>query len=199
MEEPAATPSAGEGVTAVVAEDPATIPVAEEAAAAEVAATAEDTEVATTTGAVVDTREEATEASREIPEVGGSESADHSAGKEVVEDVPSSPLGGVPVTESKEEEYFNFCSDFFDPDSIVESSAYRSRDRVPHPSSIPNCGDIFDNERLKGVWWKRVEEIDGLKDPTRITSMFAWSNMNVSIHRYSLMVFTSFSYRFSPL
>ena len=65
----------------------------------------------------------------------------------------------------------------------MESSAIRSRDRVPHPKDIPNRGEIFDNERLEKIWWDRVAKIDKLKNPTMVFSMFARTTMNVSILR----------------
>ena len=134
----------------------------------------------TTTEAVVETVAETAEAAAETSSHDGGAS-DHRAGKEVVVDVPPGPRGEVAVTESEEEEYFNFYSDFFGPASIVESSAVRSRDRVPHPKDIPNSGEIFDDERLEKVWWDRVEKMNGLKNPTMVFSMFARTSMNVSI------------------
>ncbi|MBJ4058713.1 hypothetical protein JGD43_25680, partial [Salmonella enterica subsp. enterica serovar Goldcoast] len=84
---------------------------------------------------------------------------------EIVEDVLPGTQGEVAAAELGDEEYFNFCSDFFGPASIVGSAAFRSRDRVPHPNDIPNRGRIFDNERLEKVWWDQVEKIDKLKYP----------------------------------
>ena len=146
----------------------ATIPVVEEAIAAE---------VATTTEMVVRT-ETARVAAESSGQGGGS--SDHRAGKGVVADVPSGGQGKAAATESEEEEYFNFCSEFFGPASIVGSSAFKSRDRVPHPKDIPNRGEIFDDERLEKVWWNRVDEMDGLKNPTSVVSMFARTSKNVS-------------------
>ena len=83
----------------------------------------------------------------------------HRARKEVVVDVPPGPQGGAGVTESEDEEYVNFFSEFFGPASIVGSSAFRSRNRVPHPKDIPNRGNIFDDERLEkygGIRSKRL-------------------------------------------
>lgn len=139
-------------------------------------ATAATTEaVATTTEMVVDRTEAAAEASGQ--DGGGSV---HRAGKEIVADVPPGTQRETEVTESEEEEYFNFCADFFGPASIVGSSAFRSRDRVPHPNDIPNRGDTFDNERLEKVWWDQVTRVDKLKIPELVYSMFARSTMNVS-------------------
>ena len=134
----------------------------------------------TTTEVVVETEVETAEAAVETSGQGGGAS-DHRAGKEVVVDVPPGPQEEAAVTESEEEEYFNFCSDFFGPDFIVESSAIRSRDRVPHPKDIPNRGEIFDNERLEKIWWDRVTKIDKLKYPPLVFSTFARTTMNVSI------------------
>ena len=78
-------------------------------------------------------------------------------------------------------ELFDHSLGFFAPATVVGSRAFRSRDRVPHPNDIPNRGDVFDDERLERVWWKRVDEIDELRDPTKVVSSFARSAMNVSI------------------
>ena len=109
--------------------------------------------------------------------------SDHRAGKEIITDVPPGPQGGTAITEEEEEEYNNFFSEFFGPASVVGSSAFRSRDRVPHPKDIPNRGNVFDDERLKKVWWDRVKEIDELKNPTKVASWFARTSVNVSICR----------------
>ena len=111
----------------------------------------------------------------------GGDVSDHRAGTEIVADVPSGSQREAVVTESEDEEYFNFCPDFFGPASIVGSSAFKSRDRVPHPNDIPNRGQIFDNERLEKVWWDSVAKIDKLKNPSMVFSMFARTTMNVSI------------------
>lgn len=60
-----------------------------------------------------------------------------------------------------------------DSPEVLGSCAFRSRDRVPHPKGIPNRGNVFNDERLEQVWWNRVQEIDELKNPTRIFSSFA--------------------------
>ena len=152
-----------------VVEGLSTVRVVEEAAAAEV--------VATSTVAVVEM--EAAEVAAETSTQGGGSSV-HRAGKEVSANVPPGPRREAAVTESEEEEYFNFCSNFFGPAPVEGSSASRSRKRVPHPKDIPDGDDVFDDERLEKVWWNRVEEIDGLKNPTRVVSSFARTSMNVS-------------------
>ena len=153
-----------------VVEGSSTVRVVEEAAAVDA--------VAMTTRAVVE-KETAGVAVESSGQGGGS--SNHCAGKGVAADVPSGGQGKAAATESEEEEYFNFCSEFFGPASIVGSSAFKSRDRVPHPKDIPNRGDIFNDERLEKVWWDRVDKMDGLKNPTSVVSMFARTSMNVSI------------------
>lgn len=132
--------------------------------------------VATITETVAERTEAAAEASGQ--DGGGPV---HRAGKEIVADVPTGTQRETEVTESEDEEYFNFCADFFGPASIVGSSAFKSRDRVPHPNDIPNRGDTFDNKRLEKIWWDRVAKVDKLKIPELVYSMFARSTMDVSI------------------
>lgn len=60
------------------------------------------------------------------------------------------------------------------------SRAFRSHDRVSHPKDIPNRGNVFDDERLEKVWWNRVQEIDEVKNPSRVFSLFTRTSMNVS-------------------
>ena len=134
--------------------------------------------VATTTMAVVETRTEAAEVAAETSGRGGG-SSDHRAGKEVVEDAPPSSRQEA-AAELEEEENFNFGSGFFSPASPVGSSAIRSRDRVPHPKDIPTSGDIFDDSRLEKVWWDCIDKMEGLENPSRVVSLFAWRSMNVS-------------------
>ena len=131
--------------------------------------------VATTSEMVVETAEAAMEAS------GHGGDVVHRAGKEIIEDVPPGTQGEVAAAESEDEEYFNFCPDFFGPASVVGTAAFRSRDRVPHPNDIPNRGRTFDNERLEKVWWDQVEKIDKLKFPPLVFSTFAQTTMDVSI------------------
>ena len=154
-----------------VVEGSSAVRVVEEAATANV--------VATTTMAVVETRTGTAEFATEISGQGGG-SSDHRAGKEIVEDVPPSPRKEAAASESEEDETFNFCSDFFSPAPPVGSSASRSCDRVPHPKDIPTSGDIFDDGRLESVWWDCIDQMDGLKNPTRVVSLFARRSMNVS-------------------
>ena len=135
--------------------------------------------VATTMIAVVESRTEAAEVAAETSDRGG-ESSDHRAGKEVIEDVPPSSRQEAAATEVEEEENFIFSSDFFSPASPVGSSAIRSRDRVPHPKNILVSGEIFDDSRLEKVWWDRIDQMEGLENPSRVVSSFAWSSMNVS-------------------
>lgn len=162
-------------VEEVVAPEVVTTSTEVVATTTEVAATTTEV-VATTTEVVVETAEAAAEASGQ-----GGDVPDHLAGKEIVADVPPGTQRETAVTESEDEEYFNFCADFFGPASIVGSSAFRSRDRVPQPKDIPNKGETFDNERLEKVWWDQVAKIDELKSPALVYSMFARSTMNVSI------------------
>ena len=117
-----------------VVEGSSTARVVEEVVASEM--------VTTTTEVVVETEVETAEAAVEASGQGGGAS-DHRAGKEVIVDVTPGPREEAVVTESEEEEYFNFCSDFFGPAFIAESSAIRSRNRVPHPKDIPNRGEFF--------------------------------------------------------
>ena len=135
--------------------------------------------VATTTMAVVETRTEAAEVAAEAFGRGGG-SSDHRAGKEVIEDALPSSRQEAAATEVEEEENFIFGSDFFGPASPVGSSAIRSRDRVPHPKDIPTSGDIFDDGRLEKVWWDCIDKMEGLENPSRVVSLFAWRSMNVS-------------------
>lgn len=170
----ASSPADGETTMGVVEESPIAR-VAEEVVASEVVATTTKI-VATTAEVVMETAEEAVEASGQ-----GGDVPSHRVGKEVVADVPSDLQREAAVTESEDEEYFNFCTDFFGPASIVGSSAFRSRNWVPHPKDIPNRGEIFDNKRLEKVWWDQVVKIDKLKSLMMVFSMFAWTTMNVSI------------------
>ena len=161
-------------MTVEVVEGSSTAQVVEEVVASEVVTTTTKV-VATTTEVVVETAEAAVEAYGQ-----GGGASEHRVGKEVVADVPPGPQGEAAVAETEDEDYFNFYSDFFGPASIVGSSDFRSRDRVPHPNDIPNRGEIFDNERLKKIWWDSVTKIDKLKDPSMVFSMFARTTMNVS-------------------
>ena len=108
----------------------------------------------------------------------------HRVGKEVVVDVPPGPQEGAAnaarVEEEEEEcDFFDHSFGFFGPPTIVRSRAFRSCARVPHPKDIPNRGDVFDDKRLEKVWWDRVQEIDELKNPTRVVSSFARTTINV--------------------
>ena len=171
-----ATPS--EVAATTIEEAAATAEMVVEAPAA--AATTEM--VATTTGVVVERTEAAAKASGQ--DGGGSV---HRAGKEIATGISSGTQRDSAITEPEDEEYFNFCADFFGPASIVGSSAFRSRDRVPHPNDIPNRGDTFDNERLEKIWWDKVERVDKLKYPELVYSIFARSTMDVSIRVYLYM------------
>lgn len=114
----------------------------------------------------------------------GGEALDRRTGKEIIVDDPPSSQGQASDTATTEEEegsdFFDHSFGFFVPTTIVGSRAFRSRARVPHPKDIPNRGDIFDDERLEKVWWDQVQEIDELKNPTRVLSLFARTTMNVS-------------------
>ena len=153
------------------------------AATTEIVATTTDV-VATTSEMVVETAEAAVEASCQSDDI-----VVHRTGKEIVEDPLPGAQGEAAAAESGGEEYFDFCSDFFGPASIVGSAAFRSRDRVPHPNDIPNRGRTFDNERLEKVWWDQVEKIDKLKYPPLVFSTFAQTTMDVSISRILVFVF----------
>ena len=132
--------------------------------------------IATTSEMVVETAEAAVEASGQSGDV-----IVHRSGKEIAEDPFPGAQGEVAAAESGDEEYFNFCPDFFGPVSIVGSAAFKSRDRVPHPNDIPNRGRVFDNERLEKVWWDQVERINKLNYPPLVFSTFARTTMDVSI------------------
>ena len=126
---------------------------------------------ATPTGVVVETVAKVTS--------DAAEASERRAEMEIVSDVLPGSQGGTGITES-EEEYANFCSDFFRPSPIVESSALVSRIRVPHPKDIPGDKNIFDGARLETVWWERVREIDELRNSSFIVSSFARKAMDVS-------------------
>ena len=135
----------------------------------------------TTTGAVVElgVKMVAAETSGH-----GGEISSHHTGKEVAADDPLSFQGqatDAATSEGEEEfELFDHSLGFFAPATVVDSRAFKSRDHVPHPKDIPNRGNVFDDERLERVWWNRVDEIDELRDPTRVVSSFARTAMNVS-------------------
>ena len=126
---------------------------------------------ATTTGVVVESEAKMTSDAAEVLE--------RRARKEIVSDVLPGSQGGTGITES-EEEYANFCSDFFESSPIVGSSALVSRTRVPHPKDIPGDKNIFDDARLEKVWWERVREIDELRNSSFVVSSFARKAMDVS-------------------
>ena len=107
------------------------------------------------------------------------EASERRAGKEIASDILPSSQGRTGITES-EEEYDNFCSDFFGSSPIVGSSALVSRTRVPHPKDIPGDKNIFDDARLEKVWWERVREIDELRNSSFVVSSFARKAMDVS-------------------
>nr|CCI55290.1 PH01B001G05.13 [Phyllostachys edulis] len=176
VEKPIVTSLADGELIVEVIEGSSIARVVEEVVAPEVVTTTIEA-ATTTTEVVVETEVEIAEATVGTSSQGGGAS-DHRAGKEVVVDVPPGPQEEDAATESEEDEYFNFCSDFFGPASIVESSAIRSRDQVPHPKDIPNRGEIFDNERLEKIWWDRIVKIDKLKNPSMVFSMFALTTMN---------------------
>ena len=189
-------PSTAQAVKEVVVPEAVTTTTEVVGEATEVAATTTEV-VAATTGAVAATTNVVTsttdlavttsemvvgaaEAAVEASAHGG-DVVVHRAGKEIVEDVPPGTEGEVAAAGSEDEEYFNFCSDFFGPASVVGTAAFRSRDRVPHPNDIPNRGRTFDNERLEKVWWDQVDKIDKLKFPPLVFSRFAQTTMDVSI------------------
>lgn len=141
-------------MTVVVVEGSSTVRVVEGVIFAEAVTTTEvvmEPEATATTGVDVETEvktaPDAAEASTQ-----GDGLLGHRTGKEVVVDVPPGPQEGAGVTESEDEEYANFSSEFFGPSSVIGSSALRSRARVPHPNDIPDRGDVFDDKRLEKLW-----------------------------------------------
>ena len=150
------SPMVGEMTVAMI-EGSSTVCVVEEVVAAEATMTTRavvTAEATTTTGVVVEAEAKET---HDVAEASGqgSGSLGHRSGKEIAIDVPPGPQGVV-VTESDGEDYVNFFSEFFSSASIVGTSAFRSRNRAPHPKDLPNRGNIFDDECLEKVWWNRV-------------------------------------------
>lgn len=89
----------------------------------------------------------------------GAGSFDRCAGKEVVEDVLPGPQGGVTSFINNKEDVegsFDLFPYFFEP-SVIGSSSFRSRDRVPCPKDIPNTRHIFNDGRLQRIWWDKVD------------------------------------------
>lgn len=186
VEEPTVVSPADGGIIVAVVEGSSTVRVVEDVVGAEAPTTTGmvvEPKAPATTGVVVEakvrTAPDAAEASGQ-----GDGSLVHHAGKEVVEDIsPDSQEGAADEAGVEEEEecrFFEHSFRFFDPPTIVGSRAFRSLARVPHPKDIPNRGNVFDDECLEKVWWDRVQEIDELKNPTRVVSSFARTTLNVS-------------------